>query len=69
MEYLQSLEYKYDDNLEVIAPIKYKARCRIGRGGRLVVDRIPVSSNRIYFGDSFLTTIVYLLVDLSRWAR
>lgn len=42
-EYLQALEYRYDDSHEAVAPMKYKARCRVGRGGRLVIDRVPVS--------------------------
>ena len=32
------------DALSGELPVKYRARCRIGRGNRLIVDRIPVST-------------------------
>jgi hypothetical protein len=41
--YMADLEYRADEkDGAYIAPQRYKARCRIGRGGRLVMDRIPV---------------------------
>jgi hypothetical protein len=41
--YMADLEYRTDEkDGAYIAPLRYKARCRIGRGGRLVMDRIPV---------------------------
>ncbi|KAJ1426439.1 hypothetical protein B484DRAFT_83836 [Ochromonadaceae sp. CCMP2298] len=41
-EYIDALEYRYDAENRPILPTKYRARCRVGRGGRLVVDRIPL---------------------------
>lgn len=40
--YLRDLEFRRDAQDQVILPEKYRARCRVGRGGRVVVDRIPV---------------------------
>jgi len=42
-DYLTDLEYRVDErNGNYLEPARYKARCRIGRGGRLVLDRVPV---------------------------
>lgn len=42
-EYLTDLEYRVDErDGSYLEPARYKARCRIGRGGRLMLDRIPV---------------------------
>ena len=49
-DYIRALEYRTDrsnsssrgDGQQVLS-VRYSARCRIGRGGRLVVDRFPVS--------------------------
>lgn len=43
LEYLQQLELQYDNKGQVKLPSKYRARCRIGRNGRVIIDRIPVS--------------------------
>lgn len=40
--YLDALEYQVDGNLQPILPNKYRVAGRVGRGGRLVLDRIPV---------------------------
>lgn len=37
-EYMRELELKPDET-----PYKYRCRGRIGRGGRVVMDRIPVN--------------------------
>lgn len=42
MEYLEALEYQYDEDYQPILPTKFRCRFRVGRSGRLVVDRIPV---------------------------
>lgn len=43
-DYLTDLEYRADHtDGQYLVPSRYKARCRIGRGGRLWLDRIPVS--------------------------
>lgn len=42
-KYLSALELRVDDATgAVIAPERYEARFRIGRGNRLVLDRVPV---------------------------
>lgn len=44
--YMSSLELRVDDvSGAVIAPERYEARFRIGRGNRLVLDRVPVYAN------------------------
>lgn len=48
LEYLRDLELKTDESGERHAPIKYRSRYRIGRGGRLIIDRIPVSFLFLY---------------------
>ena len=40
-EYLEDLEFQLDVNGAPMIPVKYRCRGRIGRGGRLVMDRIP----------------------------
>ena len=40
-EYLEDLEFQLDDNGAPMIPAKYRCRGRIGRGGRLVMDRVP----------------------------
>lgn len=37
-EYMSDLEFRDDEAI----PNKFRCRARIGRGGRLVYDRIPV---------------------------
>ena len=45
-KYMSSLDLRVDDvSGAVIAPEKYEARFRIGRGNRLVLDRVPVYAN------------------------
>lgn len=41
-------------NQEHLAPAKYRSRYRIGRGGRLVVDRIPVYNETIHDSTTML---------------
>jgi len=41
-EYLDDLELRHDEPL----PTKFRCRLRLGRGGRLVVDRVPVYVSR-----------------------
>ncbi len=41
-EYIQALEFRNDENFDPILPTKFRSRCRIGRNGRLIVDRVPV---------------------------
>ena len=44
--YMSSLDLRVDDvSGAVIAPERYEARFRIGRGNRLVLDRVPVYAN------------------------
>jgi bifunctional DNA-binding transcriptional regulator/antitoxin component of YhaV-PrlF toxin-antitoxin module len=47
-DYLQALEYKIDENGETILPTKFRSRCRVGRGGRMIIDRIPVGFKYFY---------------------
>lgn len=46
-DYMRDLEFRPAESVNTISlttlPLKYRCRGRIGRGGRLVVDRIPVS--------------------------
>lgn len=48
-DYMKDLEFRYHDTSSGMAvttpiyPTSYRSRGRIGRGGRLVIDRIPVS--------------------------
>lgn len=42
LDYLEALELRRDENLEIVMPIKYRTRFRVGRGGRLFGDKIPV---------------------------
>eukprot|EP01038_Epipyxis_sp_PR26KG_P004496 gene4496-6352_t len=46
MDYIEDLEapYEYD---QVNSPVKYRCRSRIGRGGRLVMDRIAVYDQKV----------------------
>lgn len=40
--YLQDLEPRRDEMGQIVPPSKYRSRIRIGRGGRVIVDRFPV---------------------------
>lgn len=39
---MEDLELRTDSSGAAIAPKSFRCRCRVGRGGRLVLDRIPV---------------------------
>jgi hypothetical protein len=42
-DYAQALELRQDVcSGETLLPDRYTVRCRIGRGGRLWMDRVPV---------------------------
>jgi hypothetical protein len=41
--YYQDLEFKLDEYGEKLLPVKYRSRYRVGRSGRLIMDRVPVS--------------------------
>jgi hypothetical protein len=41
-DYLDALEYRYDADNNIIPPNKFKLIARVGRGGRLILDRFPV---------------------------
>lgn len=45
VEYIEDLELRTDMNGATIAPATYHCRFRVGRGGRLIMDRIPVSDH------------------------
>ncbi len=42
--YMEDLEMRTDAFGAVIPPKSFRCRCRVGRGGRLVLDRIPVKA-------------------------
>jgi hypothetical protein len=41
-DYMESLELRRDEYGEPMIPHKYRIRYRVGRGGRLVADKIPI---------------------------
>lgn len=41
-DYLEDLELRTDSSGVVVPPKSFRCRCRVGRGGRLVMDRIPL---------------------------
>lgn len=41
-DYLESLELRRDEYGEPMIPHKYRIRYRVGRGGRLIADKVPV---------------------------
>lgn len=44
-DYLDALEFRRDDTGEIMMPHKYRIRYRMGRGNRLIADKIPVYRN------------------------
>eukprot|EP01034_Spumella_vulgaris_P030038 gene30038-37188_t len=55
--YLDDLELRRDPLTgRVIPPDKYRGRCRVGRGGRLIMDRIPVYSAPLANQDYWTST-------------
>lgn len=49
---------------EDLLPSKFRARCRVGRGGRLVVDRIPVSVIHTGYEDEMHAALLLLPLSL-----
>eukprot|EP00981_Chlorochromonas_danica_P009242 scaffold2582_cov162-Ochromonas_danica.AAC.11 len=51
-DYLDALELQLDAQFQPIVPSKYRLSARVARGGRLVVDRIPVYCAHDYLDGS-----------------
>lgn len=51
-DYLDALELQLDAQFQPIVPSKYRLSARVARGGRLVVDRIPVYCPHDYLDGS-----------------
>lgn len=62
-DYLESLELRRDEFGEPMIPHKYRIRYRVGRGGRLIADKIPVRKfSSLYFRSSLQSSFLFLLI-------